>query len=488
MVRISCLRLFLLLLALLLMNPGISGAEDYWANFSEALKAGNRTDALRWVELAYKENPSSKDRVLYYARELNYAKRHSEALSLLETLPPGFMGGWSAYELGDVYEKLGRTAEARVAYEAGIIAWPKNTDAGKYPAAGKFLASNLIDVLTKTNDVASLVRLQDDIFAAVGENLDGFNSQLIDVAMMYLITASSLYESGEEKEADAYVEKAEEIREKGLINQYGLGSEWCKAFDYCRRNLSPSGEYTEYRMLWIFYKRVHAKTAEGVLIDNRLTQEDIDRYIPAFDAARRMVFYLSNGKILLKRDVVVVDSEIRKLELFSFTDTVKNDGTREVFKNHRAVLTSAKPYPGELLFSNRNSYDAFVSVYPAKGIPGTYCCSSDPLEFIPGKLKANALRSQIFMPDFSENYGIRISYGLVHEIFHSIEAAFQKRYTFILHVWHEEKSKQWPEWYHGENGEMGYYMEAFRNVILPLGVERIRHADIPDTHSVDDFK
>jgi hypothetical protein len=92
------------------------------------------------------------------------------------------------------------------------------------------------------------------------------------------------------------------------------------------------------------------------------------------------------------------------------------------------------------------------------------------------------------MPDFSENYGMRISYGLVHEIFHSIEAAFETRYTFIPHVWHKEKSNQWPDWYHGENEEMGYYQEAFKNVIIPLGVERIRLADTPDTHRVGDFK
>jgi len=79
---------------------------------------------------------------------------------------------------------------------------------------------------------------------------------------------------------------------------------------------------------------------------------------------------------------------------------------------------------------------------------------------------------------------------LVHEFFHAVEYAYNPPRTsretpvLISHVFQDSYRKLWPSWYHGE-GELIYYREAYRRLIMPRGFQPIQYSGITDPTTME---
>ncbi len=469
--KIRHLSLLLLIFIISATSVQSQDKENYYKKFYDAYYKGNHADALQYIESAYRENPDNQLYAYWYSNELIESKNFIAALPLLQKIPPAFNDGWAAANLGKVYELLGKTAEARAMYESAI----KNKAIGE--DARETMQLRLIKILYGQKDFPALLKNHEMVITSAKKGSIGRNL-LLDLVLLYIMEASSSYADGKKAQGDSFSDKAAALQ-AGFSpdTDLALGPEWSNAFTYYKNNYKSGAQYTEYRMLVMYFTNTTIDNGTST-VPRTLSKTDIKQYDEVYEAYRRMLYYLSSGKVLLTINKIVIDSHVE------FISAGKD--TSDSPRNFYAPVTDAEL--GKVTFENRNKYDAFAYVFPLKDLKGTYYHSFKRLEFVPKRLSSDVKRSHIYMPDFTSDTSIiRMAYSLTHEIFHSCEDAYSGNYPFKLHIWGKDNKSDWPEWYNGTNGEFGYYKSAFDAIILPAGTELIRHGDTMDSRTEDDF-
>lgn len=421
-----------------------------------------------------------------YPYHLYKIKKYNHAIAAYKRLPISKRSLRTSWYLALSHKKINEYSKAAEVLKKALGVYKKNTNFKKH------VYYLIVPVLIKLQDTKTLSSLENEIYRYFNKKSDKyFNWIKYKLAKYYYGQAITLMQKDKISETLRMFDKSLSTINKGL----GKYSKYIKnqrinflkkVAGYWGNNKHKLGKAYKHNFFVAVFKNIAARWTDkdggkhytSYSMDENKTKE----YPRAFDFFRKVFFYYSGGRLNFTFKLNVYTNVIKNIKYSKWESNFKDKNGKSINEVdiYSPVLQTMIPHPGSIFFENRNKADSFIIVFPSKGITGVCTGGVSRPMYIPYMLNGNKIRGWITLASTSMN---KNSGGLLcHEFFHNVEGTYRKDYKFIAHRYKETYKEHWPAWYKGD-GELSYYEEAFKRIILPAGIKKLFYKTYMDTTS-----
>jgi len=414
-----------------------------------------------------------------YALVFSRQKKYLKAAKLLENLPDYKKSQAIYWYLYQAYSKAKMDQKAIASLRKGLSTKKKKK------SWNQFFYSRLLQLLTKTENVAGVIALEK-------KALGYLHSTGAKSAFWYSYLVAKFYrDKGYEMMAKDRADEADDFFRRALSRYHqGLGKHKkyfnsqkivfirkVNRFWQDKRHLADQAY--QHKFLFIVLQHIDAfwKDKNGKKHHTKYSIKDSvkESYKPAYSQFKKIIYYLTKGQIHLRFKTVIHPGTVRNIR-YSLWKSAKgaNGKSAQEIDIYAPVIETMTPDPGEIFYKQRNNFDSFVTVFPSKGITGVCTGGMTRLSYVPLLKSSRHLRGKINMA--STTMGGNSARTLVHEFFHNIEGAYRKWNKFPAHVYQKAFRRYWPVWYQGQ-GELQYYKKFFEKIVFPNNINRLYFRD-----------
>lgn len=434
---------------LVLVTSSLFAASDY-SLFIEAFKQKDYPKALNYIEKAHNARANDDNLTYWYGYTLALSGKHVEGLKYLGKVS-------SKYKPDDVQRAISYTYYDLIR---------KAVEKDDFATVEKYY-SEAIAQFESTRDKSI-----DYIYYLL---VNYYEKKAQERASVYNSGASSLYQKAltlTDKDLGRYRSYVDKADTRVLSN----------AFDYYQKNKAREKTAQVHNVYFVGIKHFKGnytsdqKNRNGKLTGGKkqygeftLTADTKTLTRQPFEILKQLVFYYSDGKLLLKAKYHDHDASLSVVNTSLWKSASSNSGKAisEIISIAADLNSIDKPMTRFVLdtVSDTDTYFFVYPYYKSGGIGGPA-----GLPVVPYTLyseQRGIVHMAYHKTDFKPQF-------FMHEFFHNIENRYRMTeknpYPFVAHAYKPGFKKYWPAWYKGE-GELSYYKQSFKKVLNARGFE-----------------
>lgn len=470
----------LFLTVLLLFSLSISASFN---DFSREYRSGNLKIAESLIAVQYERNPQSDKICFWYGTTLYKNEKYVKAIEILSLVSSNFKPVLTLSTIAQCQLKIEETDKARINLEKAITYKSEKT-------IYKIFAFNLLlKIYSNYNPLKSLennIINTENIFISFNKKEKPKNTELINYFFCKIFMNLAIQSMNLSKNI-YYFERASMWQNSGLgqyasfinKNKIIIYKESCIYFKNNHTNKSKplihnihfvgfskfSGSYKSGK------KIVNGKLTKGIKQKYNIVRDMKikDKCTPSFNIFKMMVFYFTQGNVLLKASFSDLETTVTEINIGLWKATKgKNGKPLNFIQTYSPELNSLQPFPFEFFYNTYSKTDTYFIIYPFNRPIGLGGPGRIPL--VPYTLYS-PIRGLVKIAD---NKREMTPAFFMHEFFHIIENQYRNfnnnKYHFTAHTFKSNFNHIWPSWYNGQ-GEIFYYKSAFKNIITSLGFD-----------------
>jgi len=430
-----------------------------------------------------------------YIRLYNYAlvyskqKMYKKAVHLLLALPADRKTQAIYWHLTNAHIKTKKLSKAIYFLKKGLSTKHQKTSWNKH------FYYKLLQLMVKIKDEKGILSIEKKALAylfSIRAKHAYWHAYM--VAKFYRDKAFLMMYKEKIKQAEFFFTKSIDLYYKGLgkyKKHFNLKKlKYLKKVNlYWGKNKNRAAKAYQHKFLFIVFKHINAhwidKNGKKQHTKYSIKDSVISTYKPAYSQFKKIMFYLTRGKIHLNFKTIIFPCTVRNIRYGKWRSAKGANGkSLQEVDVYSPVEQTITPDPGPVFYKNRNLYDSFVTVFPSKGITGVCTGGMSSLSYSPYLQRSRVSRGRISMA--STSMGPNSAGTLIHEFFHNVEGAYRKWNKWTSHVYGPLFRNYWPSWYRGE-GELEYYKKFFNRIVFPNSIKRLNFRKKKDPTSRKEY-